>query len=55
MIVPVKPEVLCDFKGTFTNLHAALQVARKLGVGKRVAVVVPGTGERYLTTEFLKH
>ncbi|MBS3899126.1 MAG: cysteine synthase A [Dethiobacter sp.] len=35
-------------------VHAALLVARKLGSGKRVVVVVPDTGERYLTTELFK-
>jgi cysteine synthase A len=29
---------------------AALQVARKLGKGKRVVVILPDTGERYLST-----
>jgi cysteine synthase A len=32
---------------------AALQVARELGAGKRVAVVLPDTGERYLSLEQL--
>lgn len=36
-------------------VHAALQVARKLGSGKRVVVVAPDTGERYLTTDLFKH
>ncbi len=31
-------------------LHAALQVARELGAGKRVVAVVCDTGERYLST-----
>jgi cysteine synthase A len=30
---------------------AAMQVARRLGPGKEVAVVLPDTGERYLSTE----
>ncbi len=30
--------------------HAALQVARKLGKGKNVVVILPDTGERYLST-----
>ena len=30
---------------------AALKVARELGVGKRVVVVLPDTGERYFSTE----
>jgi cysteine synthase len=32
------------------NVYAALQVARKLGKGKKVVVVVPSNGERYLST-----
>ena len=37
-------------------VFAALQVARRLGPGKRVVVIAPDTGERYLTTElFSKH
>ncbi len=31
-------------------LHGALQVARKLGKGKNVVVILPDTGERYLST-----
>ncbi|MGD0843684.1 MAG: cysteine synthase A [Geobacteraceae bacterium] len=30
--------------------HGALQVARKLGKGKNVVVILPDTGERYLST-----
>ncbi|NLZ39328.1 MAG: cysteine synthase A [Firmicutes bacterium] len=37
-------------------VFAALQVARRLGPNKRVVVIAPDTGERYLTTElFNKH
>ncbi|MFH1125858.1 MAG: cysteine synthase A [Candidatus Altiarchaeota archaeon] len=32
------------------NTWAALQVAKKLGKGKRVVVIIPDTGERYLST-----
>lgn len=32
------------------NVWAALQVAKKLGKGKRVVVILPSTGERYLST-----
>lgn len=32
------------------NLAAAVQVAKRLGKGKRVVVVLPDTGERYLST-----
>jgi cysteine synthase A len=35
-------------------VYAALQVAKRLGQGKRVVVVAPDTGERYLTTELFK-
>ncbi|EEG77357.1 cysteine synthase A [Dethiobacter alkaliphilus] len=35
-------------------VHAALEVARKLGPGRRVVVVLPDTGERYLTTDLFK-
>jgi cysteine synthase A len=31
-------------------LHGALQVARALGKGKNVVVILPDTGERYLST-----
>ncbi len=31
-------------------IHAALQVARRLGPGKKVVVVIPSNGERYLST-----
>lgn len=33
------------------NVYAALQVAKKLGSGKRVVVMIPDTGERYISTE----
>ncbi len=33
---------------------AALQVAHKLGKGKKVLAIAPDTGERYLTTELFK-
>ena len=32
------------------NLAAAVQVAKRLGKGKRVVVILPDTGERYLST-----
>ncbi|GBF72923.1 putative cysteine synthase A [Paenibacillus sp. 598K] len=31
-------------------IHAALQLARRLGPGKRVVAVIPSNGERYLST-----
>ena len=36
-------------------IFAALQLASKLGPGKRVVAIAPDTGERYLTTELFKH
>lgn len=35
---------------TGANIYAALQVAKKLGKGKKVVTVAPSTGERYLST-----
>ncbi|MCX7572008.1 cysteine synthase A [Tumebacillus sp. DT12] len=35
---------------TGANVYAALQVAKKLGKGKKVLAVAPSTGERYLST-----
>lgn len=35
-------------------VYAALQVARRLGKGKRVVTIAPDTGERYLSTELFK-
>ena len=32
------------------NCHAALEVARRLGPGRKVLTVLPSTGERYLST-----
>lgn len=32
------------------NTWAALQIAKRLGKGKRVVVIIPDTGERYLST-----
>lgn len=32
------------------NLYAALEVAKRLGKGKKVLTVIPDTGERYLST-----
>jgi cysteine synthase A len=34
---------------------AALQVAKQLGPGKRVVVVLPDTGERYLSTALFEY
>ncbi|WHH60730.1 cysteine synthase A [Petroclostridium sp. X23] len=35
-------------------VNAALQIAKKLGKGKRVVVIAPDTGERYLSTALFK-
>jgi cysteine synthase (EC 2.5.1.47) len=32
------------------NFYASLEIAKKLGLGKKVVTVLPDTGERYLTT-----
>jgi len=48
---------LCKEEGLFVGIssgaacYAALQVAKKLGKGKRVVVVFPDTGERYFSVE----
>jgi cysteine synthase A len=34
------------------NIFASLQIARRLGEGKRVVTVLPDTGERYLSVNF---
>jgi cysteine synthase A len=34
------------------NVFASLQVAKRLGEGKRVVTVLPDTGERYLSVNF---
>jgi cysteine synthase A len=36
------------------NIHAAMLVARELGRGKALLVVVPDTGERYLSTDLFE-
>lgn len=41
--------ILCGISSG-AAIHAALQVARELGEGKRVIAVVPSNGERYLST-----
>ena len=33
------------------NLFAALQIAKRTGNGKLVIVIVPDTGERYISTD----
>jgi cysteine synthase A len=34
------------------NVHASLQIAKRLGEGKRVVTILPDTGERYLSVNF---
>ncbi len=36
------------------NLYAALQISRRVGSGKRLVVILPDTGERYLSTELFR-
>jgi cysteine synthase A len=35
--------------------HAALEIARELGAGKRVVAILPDTGERYLSTPLFEY
>lgn len=48
---------LCREEGLFVGIsagaacYAAVQISKKLGKGKRVVVVLPDTGERYLSVE----
>src|SRR3990172_13013459 len=36
------------------NMYAALQIASRAGAGKLVIVVIPDTGERYISTDLFK-
>ena len=36
------------------NIYGAIEVAKKLGAGKRVLTVAPDNGERYLSTELFE-
>jgi cysteine synthase A len=36
------------------NMHIALQVAREVGPDKNVLVILPDTGERYISTDLFK-
>ena len=33
------------------NMHVALQIAKEAGTGKNILVVLPDTGERYISTD----
>ncbi len=52
---------LCKEEGILSGISSgaacfsALEVAAELGVGKNVVVVLPDTGERYLTTELFSY
>jgi len=39
---------------TGAAVAAALQIAKDLGAGKRIVVIAPDTGERYLSTELFR-
>lgn len=45
--------ILCGISAG-ANVFAAMQVARNAGTGKLVVVVMPDTGERYISTELFK-
>ena len=36
------------------NIYGALELAKKLGKGKKVLTVAPDNGERYLSTELFE-
>jgi len=36
------------------NVFAAMQVAMKLGAGKRVAVIIPDSAERYMSKKIFE-
>jgi cysteine synthase A len=63
-VVPVKDEdakstarALAKREGIFAGIssgaavHAALEIAKELGAGKSVVVILPDFGERYLSTD----
>lgn len=51
---------ICKEEGIFcgissgANMHVALQIAKEAGPGKNVLVVLPDTGERYISTNLFK-
>lgn len=48
-----KEGILCGISSG-TNVSAAIELAKKLGQGKRVVTVLPDTGERYFSTELFE-
>ncbi len=48
-----KEGILAGISGG-ANVHAALKVARRAGKGKLVVVIVPDTGERYISTDLYR-
>ena len=46
--------ILCGISSG-ANFFAAMQVAERLGEGKKVVVILPDTGERYLSTGLFSH
>ncbi|MBQ3081673.1 MAG: cysteine synthase family protein [Clostridia bacterium] len=49
-----KEGILCGISSG-TNVSAAIEMAKKLGEGKRVITVLPDTGERYFSTELFEN
>lgn len=49
-----KEGILCGISSG-TNVSAAIELAKKLGEGKRVVTVLPDTGERYFSTELFEN
>ena len=47
-----KEGILCGISAG-ASTYVALQIAKKIGPGKRVLSIIPDTGERYLSTDFL--
>lgn len=46
--------ILCGISSG-TNVSAAIELAKKLGKGKRVLTILPDTGERYFSTELFEN
>lgn len=49
-----KEGILCGISSG-SNVAAAIALAKKLGEGKRVATILPDTGERYFSTELFEN